>query len=165
MVIEAGISKSTKFWLLVYALGLVGFAGWFAYDGFLNESFIEAHTNEAGMADSTLRFNQKAPPFFLGGALLMGLRLFVVSKRRIVAEESELVIHNRVRIPYDAIQEIDKTHFKTKGVFTLAYDSPGGEHRVRLRSSAWRRNRSVVSTLAEVVSTGQFETRTARVPA
>ena len=137
MAIEAPISKSTKSWLLVLALGLVGFAGWFAYDGLLNQSFIEKHTNEEGEADSTLAFNQKSPPFFLGGALLMGLRLFVVSKRRIVAEESELVIHNKVRIPYDAIQEIDKTHFKTKGVFTLAYDAPGGE---RLRRKVYSRD-------------------------
>ena len=129
MAIEAPISKSTKSWLLIFALGLVGFAGWFAYDGFLNESFIEKHTNEEGEADSTLGFNQKSPLYFLAGGLLVGLRLFLVSKRRIVAEESELVIHNRLRIPYDAIQEIDKTYFETKGVFTLAYDSPDGERR------------------------------------
>ena len=153
MVIEAGISKSTKFRLLVYALGLVGFAGWFAYDGFLNESFIEAHTNEEGVADSTLRFNQKSPPFFLGGALLMGLRLFVVSKRRIVAEESELVIHNSVRIPYDAIQEIDKTHFKTKGVFTLAYDSPGGERlRRKVDSRDYDNMTAILDHLVEQIS-------------
>ena len=153
MAIEARISKSTKFWLLIYVLGLVGLAGWFAYDGFRNKIFIEKHTNEEGEADGALWFNKKSPPFFLGGALVMGLRLFVVSKRRIVAEESELVIHNKVRIPYDAIQEIDKTHFKTKGVFTLAYDSPGGERlRHKVDSRDYDNMTAILDHLVEQIS-------------
>ena len=127
MAIEAPISKGTKLRLLTYALVLVGLAGWFGYDGFLNQEFMAEHTSEAGVAEFALTFNQKSPPFFLAAALLFALRLFVVRKRRIVAEESELIIHENLRIPYDAIQEIDRTHYKAKGVFALAYDSPGGE--------------------------------------
>lgn len=146
MAIEAPISKSTKLRLLIYVLGLIGLAGWFGYDGFLNQAFIAEHTNEEGVAEFTLRFNQKSPPFFLAAALLFALRLFVVRKRRIVAEESELIIHDSLRIPYDAIQEIDKTHFETKGVFTLAYDSPGGE---RLRRKVDSRDYDNMTAILE----------------
>jgi len=63
-----------------------------------------------------------------------------------VAEESELIIHDSLRIPYDAIQEIDKTHFETKGVFTLAYDSPGGE---RLRRKVDSRDYDNMTAILE----------------
>jgi len=106
---------------------MVGLGGWFAYDGFLNKGFMAEHTDEEGKPEFVLWFNQKSPPFFLAGAFLFGVRLFMVRNRRIVAEEDELVIDSRVRIPYGSVQEIDKTHFETKGVFTVVYDAPGGK--------------------------------------
>jgi hypothetical protein len=127
MALVAPISKSGKNWLIIYMVGLIGFGAYCIYDGFYNKTFMDEHTDEEGVADSTLLFNQKSPPLFFVGAALLGLRLFWIRNRRMVAEENELIVSERLRIPYDAIQEIDKTHFKEKGIFTVSYDNPDGK--------------------------------------
>jgi len=130
MALVAPVSKSGKNWLIIYIVGLIGFGAYCVYDGYFNQGFMDEHTDAQGIADSTLYFNQKSPPFFFLGAVLVGLRLFLIRNRQIVAGENELTINDRLRIPYDAIQEINKTHFKEKGIFTVSYDNPDGK-RVR----------------------------------
>jgi hypothetical protein len=43
-----------------------------------------------------------------------------------VATDDALVIAGKKRIAYDAIEAIDKTHFKTKGLFAISYKNEAG---------------------------------------
>ena len=129
MAIEARLSRHSKNSLIIAIVALLGFAGWTVYDGFYRESFIKEHTGEDGKPDSTLLFNQKSPPYLFILAGLVGLRLFLIRKRKIVAQESDLVIDGKIQIAYDAIQQIDKTHFEKKGVFVVSYTDVQGKLR------------------------------------
>lgn len=123
MAIEAPLSKFKKQnFLLIIAL-LIGFGGWFAYDGYKNPTFIEKHTVD-GVPDSTLQFNRKAPPVMIAAGVLMGVYLLTIRGKKLVAEENEL-ISGKVKIAYDAIEKINKTHFDKKGFFILTYTENG----------------------------------------
>jgi hypothetical protein len=139
MTLEAPLSRSRRTNFIIYIVACVAMAAWFAYDGYINKSFIAEHTDEQGKADITLVFNQKAPPFLLGGAALFGICLAAVRGKKLVAEENELVVSARERIPYDAIQRIDKTHFESKGFFTIIYKKDGREVSRTLSDRHWDR--------------------------
>ena len=126
VVIEAPLSKYKRNSLLIGIAACLGMALWFAYDGAFNKDFIAKHMTEQGRPDSTLAFNQKSPPFFVVGALLIGAYWYTIRRRKLVAAEDALVIAGKRRIPYDAIEKIDKTHFETKGLFTIAYKNESG---------------------------------------
>lgn len=126
MLIEAPLSRYKRHNFLIGIIACVVFALWFGYDGYLNQEFIAKHTMEQGGPDGTLVFNQKSPPFFVVGALLIGAYWYAIRNRKLVAAEDALVIAGKKRIPYDTIQQIDKTHFKAKGLFTVAYKNESG---------------------------------------
>ena len=87
MAIEAPLSRHSRNSLIIVIVALLGFTGWTIYDGFVSESFKAKHTGENGEPDSTLLFNRKAPPYLLAMAALVGLRLFQVRRRKIIAQE------------------------------------------------------------------------------
>jgi hypothetical protein len=127
MAIEAALSKFKKNNLKIFIVILIGLGIWFAYDGYKNEEFIEKHTNEDGTMDSTLAFNKKSPPYFIAAGVLCGVYLFLIKDRKIIADESGLVINDKLKIPYDSIQQINKTHFDSKGHFTITYKNESGK--------------------------------------
>ena len=51
---------------------------------------------------------------------------YAIRKRKLVAADDALVFAGGKKISYDAIEQIDKTHFETKGLFTLTYKSENG---------------------------------------
>lgn len=120
MAIEAPVSKFKKNNIIIYAVLCIVVAAWFAYDGYLNENFRKENT-EDGKPNSTLLFNRHAPPFCIGGALLFVAYLYAIRNRKLIADDNELIISDRKRIPYDSIQRINKTYFDTKGFFTIIY--------------------------------------------
>ncbi len=130
MAIEAPVSKFKKTNLKIYIGALVIAAVFFGYDGYFSKyewskrhKFYVKHViDNDGVPSSTMVFNQKSPPIFLGGALFFAITLFVIKDKRIVADENELVISDNFKIPYDSIQAIDKTHFEKKGCFTIIYN-------------------------------------------
>ncbi|MFH1717522.1 MAG: hypothetical protein ABIF19_09250 [Planctomycetota bacterium] len=125
MAIEAPISKYTRSNFKIY-IGLCMIAAfWFAYDGYFNKKFMAENT-ENGKPNSTLAFNRKAPPFLVGAAVLLGVYLAAVRNRKLVADETALVINDRERIPYDSVQKIDKTYFDKKGFFVVTYKDENG---------------------------------------
>jgi hypothetical protein len=133
MAIEAPLSRYKRGNFKIYIVVWLVLAAWFAYDGYLNKSFIDEHTDEQGHADGVLAFNRTSPPIFAGLAGVIAAYFYVVRGRKVVAEEKELVIAGRKRIPYDAIEAIDKTHFEQKGFFLIIYkDSSGAEVRYKL---------------------------------
>jgi len=134
MAIEAPISKFKKNNLKIY-IGVCLLAGAiFAYDGYLSKyewskrySFYQEHfLDNDNKPTATMVFNQKSPFVFAGAAVLIGLYLLSLKNKKIVADENELVISDKERIPYDSIQKIDKTHFDAKGTFVLTYEGANG---------------------------------------
>lgn len=126
MALVAPLSKYKKKTFIIWMAVCLGFAAWFAYDGYFNKTFIEKHTAE-GKPDDTLLFNQKAPYFLVVVAAMLGGYLLVIRNRKVVAEETALVINGKINIAYDSIQKIDKTNFDSKGCFTLTYRGPDGK--------------------------------------
>jgi hypothetical protein len=120
MAIEAPLSKHKKNNFRIGIVVLVGLAIWFAYDGYRSEEFIKRHTDQNGKPDSTLAFNRKAPPYLVGAAVLLGVYLFAIKDKKVVADESSLIVGKR-QIAYDSIEKIDKTHFDSKGYFVITY--------------------------------------------
>lgn len=126
MALVAPLSKYKKRTFIIWMAACVVFAAWFAYDGFVSKTFIEKHTVD-GKPDDTLVFNQKAPYFLIGVAVLLGGYLFVIRNRKVVVEETGLVIDGKINIAYDSIEKIDKTDFDSKGRFILTYKGPDGK--------------------------------------
>lgn len=127
MAIEAPISKYKKTNLKIYIILCIAVAAWFAYDGYINKDFIQKNTNDNGMPNSTLVFNQKAPPFFAAAAVLFGVYLFIVKNKKLIADENELVFSEKEKIPYDSIQSINKTYFDKKGFFVITHKDEHGK--------------------------------------
>jgi hypothetical protein len=133
MAIEAPVSKFKRNGLILWMVVCIGVAIIFAYDGYLSKyewslrySFYEKHV-EDGQPDDTMVFNQKSPFFFIGAAVLLGAYLFTIRNKKLIADENELIISDKERISYDFIQEIDKTHFKSKGHFVITYKDKNGK--------------------------------------
>jgi len=161
MPIEAPISKFKKNGLMIYIGVCLLAAGVFAYDGYLSKyewsrrySFYKEHViDNDGIPTSTMNFNRKAPPVFLGIAVLMGAYLLVIRSKKLVADENALILSNAERIAYDAIQKIDKTHFDSKGVFVLTYKDEGGKEIERKISSRKYDNlKAVLDYLVEKIT-------------
>jgi hypothetical protein len=125
MALEAPLSRFKRNNFIIYIVACVAAALWFAYDGYLNQSFIEEHTIQQA-PDGTLAFNQKAPPVLAGCALLLGGYWYAIRNRKVVAAEDALHLPKGKKIPYDAIEQIDKTWFEKKGFFTIRYQGPDG---------------------------------------
>jgi hypothetical protein len=126
MALDAPLSKRKRNSFLIYAVACVAGALWFGYDGYLNQEFIKKHTDEQGKPNGTLIVNQKAPPVLVGCAVLFGVYVYAIRNRKVMAGENELVMAGRERIPYDAIDRIDKTYFEKKGFFTIVYKKADG---------------------------------------
>jgi uncharacterized membrane protein len=131
MAIEAPLTKHKKTNFIIYIVVCAAIAIYCTYDGYFNEKFKTKHTNEDGSPDSTLIFNQKAPPFFIGVAVLLGIYLFAIRNRKLIADEKELIFSNKEKISYDSVQKIDKTHFKLKGYFLITYKDKNGKESER----------------------------------
>jgi len=133
MAIEAPLSKTKRNDIVLGVIACIGMAVWFGYDGFLNQRFIAEHTTAEGRPDGTLVLNQWAPPFGAAGALLLGAYWCAIRGRKLVAAEDALVFAGGQKIPYDAIEQIDKTFFEKKGFFTITYKNGNGslvQHRL-----------------------------------
>ena len=50
----------------------------------------------------------------------------MASGKKIIADENELVINGKQKIAYSAIQQINKTHFESKGYFIVGYKTADG---------------------------------------
>ena len=126
MAVEAGLSKFKKNNLKFYIVILLICGIWFGYDGYFSERFRKENTDADGKPNSTLVFNQKSPPFFIGAAVLLAVYLFAIRDKKIIADENELIISDKKKITYDSIEKIDKTYFDSKGFFVITYKNKTG---------------------------------------
>jgi hypothetical protein len=150
MAITAPLSKYKKQTYLIWMAILIGFGVYCVYDGYFSDNFKAKHSDAEGNPDSTLVFNQKAPPYLIGAAVVIGIYFFAVSGRKIVAEDNELIINDKEKIAYDSIEKIDKTNFKSKGYFVITYKDSSGREISRKISGRMYDNLEAV--LNEVVS-------------
>ena len=127
MALTATLSKYKKNTHIIWMALCIGFAAYCVYDAHYNEGFIKKHSSADGKPDGTLAFNLKAPYVLFPLAAMLGVWLLVISKRKIVADETALVIDGKVNIAYDAIEKIDKTNFDSKGHFTITYKDAEGK--------------------------------------
>jgi hypothetical protein len=159
MVIEAPLGKYKKNNLKIYIAVCVIFAVVFAYDGYLSEyewshrrSFYEKHVKD-GRPDDTMIFNQKAPIFLGVAAVALGIRLWAIKNRKLIADENELVVSDRQKIPYDSIEKIDKTLFEKKGLFVITYKNEnGGEVNLRLSDKTYDNLAAVLDHVVAKIS-------------
>ena len=152
MAIEAPLSKHKKNSFKIYIAICIVLAVWFWYDGYFSEKFREKNSNADGSPNSTLIFNQKSPPFFIGVAVLLGAYLFATRNKKIIADENELIISDKERIPYDSIQKIDKTHFDSKGFFLITYDNGGSEISRKLSDKTYGNLTAVLDYMVAKIS-------------
>jgi hypothetical protein len=132
MSVEATTSHYKKNTHKIFIAALVLFGAYCIYDGYFNEKFVEKHVSETGEADSTLAFNRKSPPILFGAAILIGANLARIWTKKVVAGETSLNVCG-TDIAYDSIESINKTHFDSKGFFTIAYkDSQGSEKDIKI---------------------------------
>jgi hypothetical protein len=135
MAIEAPLSKHKKTNLKIYILVCVAAAVIFAYDGYLSRykwsmrySFYKKHfIDNNGKPTPTMNFNRKSPFFFVAAAGLFGVYWLAVRNSKIIAGEEELVISDGKKISYNSIERIDKTYFKSKGIFVITYRNEDGQ--------------------------------------
>ncbi len=152
MAIEAPLSKHKKTGFKIYIAVCIVLAVWFGYDGYFNEKFREKHTGADGTPNSTLVFNQKSPPFFIGVAALLGVYLFATRNKKVIADENELIISDKERIAYDSIQKIDKTHFDSKGFFLITYDKGSSEVNRKLSDKTYDNLAAILDHLVTKIS-------------
>lgn len=159
MAIEAPLGRYKKNNLKIYIVVCVIFAVVFAYDGYLSEyewshrrSFYEKHVKD-GRPDDTMIFNQKAPIFLGVAAVALGIRLWAIKNRKLIADENELVVSDRQKIPYDSIEKIDKTFFGKKGFFVITYkDEDGSEVNLKLSDRTYDNLAAVMDHLVAKIS-------------
>ena len=162
MSIEAPLSKFKKTNLKIYIVICIVAAVIFAYDGYMSKyewskryHFYKKHViDNDGKPTSTMNFNRKSPPFFIGAAALLSLYLFAVRNKKIIADENELIISDKERIPYDSIQKIDKTRFDSaKGCFTVTYRNKGGsEVSCKISSKTYDNLAAILNELVAKIS-------------
>lgn len=150
MAIEAPLSRYKKQNTLIITAILIGAGVWFWYDGTNNQDFIKKHTVD-GVADPTLIFHQKSPPFFIGAGILLGAYFFVVKGKKLIAGENELASGNTT-IPYDAIEKINKTHFDKKGFFTITYTENGQSKELTLKDRTYDNLPAVLDHIVSKIS-------------
>jgi hypothetical protein len=159
MAIEARISKHKRTNLKIYAAACIIFGVVLAYDGYLSkyewsrrQKFYEKHTKD-GRPDETMIFNRVAPIFLFIIAVGLTVRLRALKDKKLVMDESELIISNKIKIPYESMQKIDKTYFDSKGFFVITYEGgDGGQKALKLSDRTYENLAAVLDGLVAKIS-------------
>jgi len=137
MTIEAPYSRhnKTNFKLLIIVCLIAAVI--LAYDGYLSKyqwslrrSFYQEHAPD-GIPDGTMKFNRRVPFALVAISIIAAIWYSKVKDLKVVADEKELVIGEKETIPYSSIQQIDKTHFDSKGFFIITYKTQDGKQATR----------------------------------
>jgi len=123
--------KTNTDWIIVAVCLLA--AVWFLYDGWMSKSFIEEHSQEDGSPDATLMTNRYYAPIGLAvAAFWFALGAVRTKGRQIVADDTGLETPAG-RIPYDAIELIDRRYFEKEGHFTIQFRQDNAAKKIKLR--------------------------------
>lgn len=103
--------------------------------------------------DQTMMFNRISPIFFVAAAAVLAIWLRARQDKKLVADENELIISDKVRIRYDSIEKIDKTHFESKGCFIITFkDSRGREVNRKLSDRKYDNLAAILDHLVTKIS-------------
>jgi hypothetical protein len=80
-----------------------------------------------GKPDGDMIFNQKSPPVFIGLAAILMVWFYARKNKKLIANDTELILADNTKVPYDSIQKINKTYFDSKGHFTFTYKNEDGK--------------------------------------
>jgi hypothetical protein len=156
MAVEAPYSKYRKTNLKIAIFGGLLVAIVLAYDGYLSkyewshrQSFYEKHVKD-GLPDGTIKFNQRAPFVLAGISIISAIWFLRIKDAKVIADENELIISEKEKIPYSSIQQIDKTHFESKGFFIISYKRRDGK--VALRALSYKKYDNLKAVLEHLVS-------------
>lgn len=152
MTLEAPLSRYKKQNLLIAIAVLFGLAVWCVYDGHYNDGFIEKHTDEDGNAQGWLIVNRIAPPYLVGGGVLLTGYYFLVRNKKVAADETGLKANGKT-IDYTAIEKINKTYFESKGFFIVGYkDAQGKSCEMKLSDRTYDNLKAVLEHLVAKIS-------------
>ncbi len=152
MALEAKYSSYRKTNCLIYIAIAILIGAWCSYDGYINEDWIEEHTNNDGTPQAYLVINRQAP-YYLGGlALFCGVSWLVVRNKKIIADDNEIDIDGQ-KITYNSIEAIDKTHFEKKGFFIIHHNKPdGGTAITAISYKKWDNTKALLEHLISKIS-------------
>lgn len=103
--------------------------------------------------DQTMMFNRISPVFFIAAAAVLAIWLRARRGEKLVADENELIMSDKVRIRYDSIEKIDKTHFESKGYFIITFkDSRGREVNRKLSDRRYDNLAAILDHLVAKIS-------------
>ena len=160
MVIVAPISKFKINGFKIYIAVCLVVAGILIYDGYLSKYkwskrhnfYIEHYIENNGKPDGIMNFNRRVPPVLLTVALLLGIRWYAVKDRKVIAGENSLVV-GKHEIAYDLIEQIDKTHFDSKGYFVVTYKNKQGDNsQLKLNDRTYDNLPAVLEVLISKIS-------------
>lgn len=146
MAIEAPFSSYKKKNTLYLCLILFGFAIFLGYDGYLSKykwsmrySFYKEHViDNGGVPDGDIVMNRKGAPILaIAGIALVVYYFGFNAKRKVVAQDDCLIVDGKKTIPYDSIEQINKTQFDKKGYFVITYKENGQDKEVTLRDRTY----------------------------
>jgi len=153
MAIEAPYSKHSKNNYKIGIVVCIALVVWCVYDAYFNEKFKEKYTDAEGNPTGWLVINRKAPPYLIVAAALLGVYLFAIKDKKVLADENELIISDKERISYDSIQQIDKTYFEKKGFFVITYkDKDGKEVKLKLNERTYDNLAAILEHLVAKIS-------------
>ena len=140
MSVEATASKYTSNSFRLYMLACIIGAAVLAYDGYLSkyewakrQKFYETHyVLNDNQPDGTMTFNRNAPFVLLPLGAFFAFKWVTAKKKKVVAGDTSLDVCG-TEIAYDSIESINKTHFESKGFFTITYkDSQQSDNEIRV---------------------------------
>ncbi|MFA5423107.1 MAG: hypothetical protein WC374_04550 [Phycisphaerae bacterium] len=156
MAVVAPYSKYRKTNFKIAIFGGLLVAAVLAYDGYLSkyewshrQSFYQKHTIN-GEPDGTLLFNQRVSIGLLAIAVISAIWFVKVKDHKLVLDDNELIIDNKQKIPYASIEQIDRTHFDSKGFFIISYKKPDGQN--ALKAFSYKRYDNLKSLLDHLVT-------------
>jgi hypothetical protein len=152
MAVVAPFSQYKKTNHKIYILMLLVAAVWFFYDGYFNDKFKAKHTKN-GVADTTLVFHRKGPPYFLAGAVAVAIYSLIARNKKIIADEQELVLSAKEKIPYSSMESVNKTNYGSKGYFIITYkDSAGKELQKKISNRTFDNLDAVLELLVSKIT-------------
>ena len=85
--------------------------------------------------------------------MFFGVWLLSLKTKKLLADENELVIDGKEKIAYDCVEKIDKTHFDSKGYFSITCkNSDGGETSYKFSSKKYDNLAAVLEHLVTKIS-------------
>jgi hypothetical protein len=153
MAVEAPISKFKKNNIKICIAVCTGLVIWCVYDAYFNTEFIDKYTDADGNPTGWLVINKAAPPFLIVAAGVFAVYLYYLKDKRLIADENELVIQDKKRIPYGSIQQINKTYFDKKGFFHITYeDNKGSPTKLMLSDRKYDNLEAVLEQLVRKIT-------------